>query len=112
MTKNVEFTQLEANVYVAGQLEVSDLKRLGALGVNTLVCNRPDGEADQPDSSVIAAAASELGIDFVYLPMTSPDDTISQKEEFRKVLAEGGVVLAYCRTGRRSSTLWQESRKA
>lgn len=111
MTENAEFTQLAPNMYVAGQLELSDVERLGTLGINTLVCNRPDGEADQTSSNIIAAAAKAAGINFVYLPMASPEDTLSQKQEFKKVLAEGGVVLAYCRTGRRSSTLWQESIK-
>jgi uncharacterized protein (TIGR01244 family) len=111
MTKNVELTQLAEDVYVAGQLEVSDVARLEALGITTLVCNRPDGEADQTSSSVISAAAKAAGINFVYLPMTNPEDTLSQKKKFKQVLAEDGAVLAYCRTGRRSSTLWQESIK-
>ncbi|MBV1932038.1 MAG: hypothetical protein KUG71_10010, partial [Porticoccaceae bacterium] len=79
MTENTEFTQLAPSMYVAGQLELSDVQRLGALGINTLVCNRPDGEADQTSSSVISAAAKAVGINFVYLPMTNPEDTLSQK---------------------------------
>lgn len=111
MTRNIELTQIAEDVYVAGQLEVSDVARLGALGITTLVCNRPDEEADQPSSSLISEAAKAAGIKFVYLPMTSPEDLSRQKEEFKKVLAEDGAVLAYCRTGRRSSVLWQESIK-
>ncbi|MBL4710779.1 MAG: TIGR01244 family phosphatase [Flavobacteriales bacterium] len=111
MTEAVEFTKLAPDVYVAGQLEVSDIKRLVPLGVNTLVCNRPDGEADQTSSELISAAAEAAGIKFVYLPMTNPDDTVNQSSKFREVLVNGGVVLAYCRTGRRSSALWQSTNK-
>lgn len=112
MTNNIEFTQLAPELYVAGQLEVSDIERLAPLGVNTLVCNRPDGEAEQPSSTIIGAAAQAAGIKFVYLPMTNPDDTATQCVEFKEVLADSGVVLAYCRTGRRSSALWQSTIKA
>lgn len=109
MTQTAELTQVAEGVYVCGQLEVSDVARLGALGITTLVCNRPDGEADQTTSSVISAAAKAAGVNFVYLPMIDIADTLTQKEEFKKILAGGGRVLAYCRTGRRSSILWQEA---
>ena len=107
MTEKVEFTKLAPYFYVAGQLEVSDITRLVPLGVNTLVCNRPDGEAGQTSSKLISAAAEAAGIKFVYLPMTNPDDTVSQGIKMKEVLVDGGVVLAYCRTGRRSSALWK-----
>ena len=109
MSKDVEFTQLAPNVYVAGQLEVKDIARMGPLGVSTLVCNRPDGEADQTESAAMSAAAEAAGIRFVYLPMSNPEDTVEQRIEFKAVLAEKGVVLAYCRSGRRSSKLWEAS---
>jgi sulfide:quinone oxidoreductase len=111
MSDEVEFTQLAPTMYVAGQLEVADIERLVTLGVNTLVCNRPDGEGGQTDSATIGAAAQAAGIDFAYLPMATPDDTAGQVGLFKEILGQGGVVMAYCRTGRRSSTLWETATK-
>jgi sulfide:quinone oxidoreductase len=111
MSDKAEFMQIAPNIHVAGQLEVADIDRLVKLGVNTLVCNRPDGEADQTSSSVIAEAAAESGIDFVYLPMTTPDDTSGHSVRMKEVLEDGGVVMAYCRTGRRSSALCEAATK-
>lgn len=107
MSDKVEFTQLAPNMHVAGQLAVTDIERLTELGVNTLVCNRPDGEADQTSSSVMAEAATASGIDFVYLPMTTPDDTSGHSAKLKEIIGSGGVVMAYCRTGKRSSSLWE-----
>lgn len=109
MNNGVKFKQLAPDMYVAGQLEVSDMERALALGVNTLICNRPDGEADQTSSAAMAAAAQAVGIRFVYLPMASPGDAARQRDGFIEALADGGVILAYCRSGRRSTVLWQES---
>lgn len=107
MSSDEAFNEVAPNVLVAGQLNVDDIPRLVRAGVNTLVCNRPDGEADQTSSATIAAAAKDAGIDFVYLPMATPDDATMQSDQFKQVLANGGKVLAYCRTGRRSSALWE-----
>ena len=111
MTSRVEFTELAPGVYVAGQLEIDDIERVVSLGVKTLVCNRPDGEADQINSTAMAAAAKAAGLSFVYMPMASVDDATKQSAAFREVLASDDGVMAYCRSGRRSTILWQESTK-
>mgnify|MGYP003673283280 FL=1 len=107
MSTKEPFNRVAPGVLVAGQLEVSDIDRMVEAGVRTLVCNRPDGEGDQPSSQTLAAAAEAVGIDFVYLPMANPEEADKQSDAFKKVLARGGVVLAYCRTGRRSTALWE-----
>lgn len=109
MSEQVEIVQLAPNVYVTGQISESDIERISNLGVRVVVCNRPDGEADQVPSAQMAALAEAAGMTFVYLPMDKPDDTSTQAPVFKEILARGDKVLAYCRTGRRSSTLWQEA---
>ncbi len=107
MSEDLEITPLAANVYVAGQIGEGDVDRIRQLGVQVLVCNRPDGEADQIPSTRMAELARAAGMEFVYLPMSNPDDTAAQAPVFKDILDKGGKVLAYCRTGRRSSALWQ-----
>ncbi len=111
MSNETEITQLAPGMYAAGQLEIADIERAVTLGVTTIVCNRPDDEADQTSSTIIAAAAQVEGIRFEYLPMANPEAAHTQLERFKQVLTNSKVVLAYCRTGRRSSILWAESTK-
>lgn len=99
--------ELAPGLLVAAQLEPAQLAAARAAGVRSLVCNRPDGEApDQPPFAQIAHAAQQLGMQAHYLPVTSSvsDD---QALRFRHLLDSlPGPVLAYCRSGMRSTTLW------
>jgi len=102
-----KFKQLAPGVFVAGQLEVDDIAQAHALGIKTIICNRPDGESGQTLSSTLAAAASDLGVTFVYMPMSSPADTAGFAKDCAVQLQREGDILLYCRSGRRSSTLWE-----
>jgi sulfide:quinone oxidoreductase len=77
-------------------------------GFRAIICNRPDGEgADQPSYAEIEKAAKTVGIETAYLPIVSGKVTDENADAFDNVLAElPGPVLAYCRTGTRSATLW------
>lgn len=107
MSEHVEISQLAPNIYAAGQLLETDIGRIRKLGIKVLVCNRPDGEGDQTPSTRMAELARAAGIEFAYLPMSNPEDTARHESAFRDILQQGVKVLAYCRTGRRSSALWQ-----
>ncbi|WP_374438223.1 TIGR01244 family sulfur transferase [Pseudomonas panipatensis] len=93
---------------VAPQIQPEDVAELAAAGIRTLICNRPDGEAaDQPDTQAIAQAAHEHGIVFVHQPVLSGAIDASDVAAFGAVLAKhAGPVLAFCRSGTRSATLW------
>ncbi|HDR8860727.1 TPA: TIGR01244 family phosphatase [Burkholderia territorii] len=93
---------------VSPQIAATDLPALHAGGIRTIVCNRPDGEgADQPNVAEIRAAAAPLGIAVHYLPVDTGKVTDEQARQFDALVASlAGPVLAYCRSGTRSATLW------
>ncbi|MFP3501731.1 TIGR01244 family sulfur transferase [Burkholderia sp. SIMBA_062] len=93
---------------VSPQIAVTDLPALHAAGIRAIVCNRPDGEgADQPTVAEIRAAAAPLGIAVHYLPVDTGKVTDEQAAQFGALVTTlAGPVLAYCRSGTRSATLW------
>ncbi|WP_018718989.1 TIGR01244 family sulfur transferase [Arhodomonas aquaeolei] len=93
---------------VTTQLRASDLGALAAEGVQTVINNRPDGESgDQPAGAELAAAAERLGIAYHYVPVVSGQITDDDVRAFATILANArGPVVAFCRTGSRSTSLW------
>jgi uncharacterized protein (TIGR01244 family) len=100
--------QLDSTTFVSGQIAPEEI---AALGVTTIVNNRPDGEEPgQPDSDAIAAAAQAAGIDYRHIPVAGG---ISQPQvaQMADALAQAkGPVLAFCRSGTRSTYLWALAR--
>ena len=78
------------------------------LGVRLIVNNRPEGESeDQIAGAEIEAAARAAGIDYVAIPVTHSGFSEPQVKAMAKALdGAGGPVLAYCRSGTRSTLLW------
>ncbi|WP_175711301.1 bifunctional protein tyrosine phosphatase family protein/NAD(P)/FAD-dependent oxidoreductase [Burkholderia ambifaria] len=95
-------------VSVSPQIAATDLPALHAAGICAIVCNRPDGEGtDQPTVAEIRVAAAPLGIAVHYLPVDTGKVTDEQAAQFGALVATlAGPVLAYCRSGMRSATLW------
>jgi sulfide:quinone oxidoreductase len=104
----MKVTKLTPNISVAHQLTEEDLAEAAAEGFKTIINNRPDGEApDQPPSEALAAAAKRLGLAYHHIPAVSGRISNEQVEAFRTAL--GGAekpALAFCRSGKRSATLW------
>ncbi|MBT8088892.1 MAG: TIGR01244 family phosphatase [Gammaproteobacteria bacterium] len=96
---------------VAGQIQPADVEALKNNGFATVVCNRPDGEdLGQPTAASVAAACESHGVAFHHLPISNTGISAEMVERFQKIVAESdGTVLAYCRSGQRSSVLWQQS---
>lgn len=106
----MNLTQLSDLVYVYGQVAPSDISHLKEQGFMTLICNRPDGEEPgQPSAALIQAAAEEAGMSFFYVPFNPSNPSETMVSDFAAALdaAPEGKVLAYCRSGNRSSRLWQ-----
>jgi uncharacterized protein (TIGR01244 family) len=97
--------QLDDKVMVSGQVAPHDVAGLAQQGVTVLVNNRPDGEEPgQPLAAEIEDAAAAAGISYRFVPILrgiGPADV----EEMQKALreAEGGKLLAFCRSGTRSA---------
>lgn len=104
----MEIKKLTNDVWVSSQITPKDIVNLAQRGFSSLVCNRPDGEgADQPAFAEIEFAARADGLAVRYIPVESGKVTDEDVKRFEAALAElPKPVLAYCRTGTRSTTLW------
>lgn len=74
----------------------------------TIINNRPDAEEPgQPSSAEIETEARRLGLDYFYLPVVPGKITDDEAKSFGEAIARRkGPILAFCRTGNRSATLW------
>ena len=99
---------LSESVSVAGQISPADLRAIAEAGFKSIVCNRPDGESPgQFSSQDIATAARLAGLTMAYLPVVTGRVSPQDGREFGDLLSQlPGPVLAYCRSGMRSATLW------
>lgn len=103
----MKLTKLSEQVAVSSQITAEDVASIKDQGFELIVCNRPNGEAaDQPAFDEIKTAAEAVGISAKLVPFTSGQMTDAQVDEFRSLLAEEKKTLAYCRTGNRSTQLW------
>lgn len=103
--------RLSESCAVASQIQVADVADLASEGYSTIICNRPDGEDfGQPTAEAIKSECEAHGIAFHNIPIDRSGLTMTMVESFRDaVTASEGNVLAYCRSGQRSSVLWQAS---
>lgn len=107
----MKITRLSPRFFVTGQITVDDLGVLAEHGFDHVINNRPDDEAPgQPRSDDLAAAAEELGVEYAYLPVVSGRITREDIANFNGISRIlGSRVLLFCRTGARSTMLWQLS---
>ena len=102
------FQKLTTDIYAAPQIGPSQIAEAAALGVTLVINNRPEDESDdQTPGAEIEAAARAAGMDYVAIPVTHSGFSEPQVEAMAAALegADGGV-LAYCRSGTRSTLLW------
>ena len=105
------FRQLDDKVLVSPQIAPEQVSEAADQGVTMIVNNRPDGEApDQPPGSAIAAAAQAAGIAYRHIPVAGGFAPEQVQEMADALAASEGKVLAYCRSGTRSTYLWALAR--
>ncbi|NBW24524.1 MAG: TIGR01244 family phosphatase [Betaproteobacteria bacterium] len=104
----MDIKALTPNLSVSPQILASELQAVADAGFKAVICNRPDGEgADQPSFDEIAQAAAALGLQVSYLPAETGKVRDEDGKAFGTLLSTlPGPVLAYCRTGMRSTTMW------
>ncbi len=104
----MEIKAITAGLSVSPQIAAADVQHLKDQGFRSIICNRPDGEgADQPTYEEIEAAADEAGLEVRYIPIAQGKVGDEDAAMFGAALQDlPGPVLAYCRTGTRSATLW------
>lgn len=102
------FRKLTDSIYASPQISLDDVVEAARSGVKLIINNRPEGESDdQVPGSEIEAAARAEGMEYIAIPVTHAGFSEPQVVAMSKALADaGGPVLAYCRSGTRSTLLW------
>jgi uncharacterized protein (TIGR01244 family) len=107
---SVSVNQLSADVCAAGQLDPSAMRPVAEAGFKSIINNRPDfeGGPDQPTHLVLQAAALAAGLQYAFLPVSGGYQSPEEIAKFAQLLATlPKPVLAFCRSGARSSRLYQ-----
>lgn len=104
----MDIKRIDERVSVSPQVSVEDVEHIKAAGFVAIINNRPDGEdVTQPPGAVIAAAAAAAGLRYFAIPLGRDGVRDELVEATRQALdSVDGPVLAYCRSGTRSTTLW------
>ena len=103
-----QFRPLSDRVLASPQITPADVAEAAALGVTLIINNRPDGEDDgQPTGAAIEAAAHAAGMAYRAIPVSGGGFAEPQVRAMAEALAStDGTVLAYCRSGTRSTLMW------
>ncbi|WP_260581439.1 TIGR01244 family sulfur transferase [Sphingopyxis sp. PET50] len=107
-----DFRPLTDAYSVAPQISIEDIAAAKAAGFAMIVNNRPDGEEPSaPQGEAIAHAAAAEGLAYAAIPIGHAGFSHAQIDALDAVLAGAtGPVLAYCRSGTRSTHLWALTR--
>jgi TIGR01244 family protein len=106
------FRKITESVFASPQIDIDAVNEAKAMGIVRIINNRPEGESDdQIRGEEIAAAASAAGLDYVAIPVTHAGFSQAQVDAMLAALdTADGPVLAYCRSGTRSTLLWALAR--
>ena len=107
-----DFRTLSADYCVAPQISIEDIAEAKAAGFAMVINNRPDGEEPSaPQGDEIAHAAAAEGLAYAAIPIGHAGFSHPQLDALDKLLRDAtGPILAYCRSGTRSTHLWALTR--
>jgi uncharacterized protein (TIGR01244 family) len=102
------FRQISDHLWASPQITLDDVKAAKDQGFALIINNRPEGESDdQTSGDDVAAAAQAAGLGYVAIPITHAGFSQAQVSAMVDALNAGeGKILAYCRSGTRSTLLW------
>ena len=112
MNPSLPIRPIAGTVSVAPQLTPEAMAEVARLGFKSVVNNRPDFEhgPNQPTNAVIEAAARAAGLAYRHLPVDSGWQSPEQIAAFAQLLKDlPAPVLAFCRSGARSTRLYQQA---
>ena len=106
------FRTLDPSISVFGQIEPEDVAAAKEQGFTAIINNRPDNEQPgQVAGAEIEAAAKAAGLDYVAIPVDHSGFAEWQVAAMADALGHAsGPVLAFCRSGTRSTFLWALAR--
>jgi sulfide:quinone oxidoreductase len=101
------FRSVTPSFAASPQISLDDVAIAARDGFQAIVCNRPDGEdAGQLPASDVAAACAIHGVQFTHIPVVGGINQTQVDQMCSAIEAAQGPVLAYCRSGTRSTNLW------
>ena len=104
-------TPLDEKVLVSGQIDPGAMRALADYGVTAIVNNRPDREEPgQPTSAEMEKAAAEAGLDYRHIPVAGGFAPGQVEAMADAIDAAEGKLLAFCKSGTRSTWLWALAR--
>ena len=109
MNTSLPIRAVSDTVCVAPQMTPEAMAEVAALGFRSVVNNRPDFEhgPDQPANAAIETAAKAAGLEYRYLPVSGAYQSPEEIAAFAQLLRElPAPVLAFCRSGARSTRLF------
>lgn len=112
---NLPTRPIAADICVAPQLEPEAMAEAAKAGFKSIINNRPDFEhgPDQPTSAQIEAAARAAGLEYRHLPVDGGYQSPEQIAAFARLLQElPRPILAFCRSGARSTRLYNAAQSA
>ncbi|WP_262693164.1 TIGR01244 family sulfur transferase [Kordiimonas aquimaris] len=107
-----DFRPVTPTLSVAPQISADDIADAVDQGYTLIINNRPDGEeGSQPTNASLAAVAEAKGIKWAHIPVVGGELTLDAIEQLSYALKDtdenkDAKVLAFCRSGTRSCTLW------
>lgn len=107
------FRKLTDRILVSPQISVEQVVEAKAQGVTFIINNRPDDEEPgQVNGAQIEAAAQAAGIAYLAVPVGHGGFAPWQLDGMAQALEQAGdgKLLAYCRSGTRSTLLWALTR--
>ncbi|MBB5210658.1 TIGR01244 family sulfur transferase [Microbulbifer hydrolyticus] len=103
----MERKTLDSQVSISAEPALDEFAALAEQGVEVVVCNRPENEAeDNASFADLEHAVTAAGMAFVAIPFSRGQMQPAHSEEFARLLSSGKKVHAFCRTGNRSCNLW------
>lgn len=107
----MEKHQLAQNVFIGPQISGDDLICLRNEGFTDVICNRPDEEhSEGMTAQKLGEIAARLGLSYHYHPVAMGSAFDAAAEKLGAISARPNTkVFAYCRTGARSSKIWELS---
>lgn len=111
----ISVQQIAPDFCVAPQLEPGAMQALADAGFKSVINNRPDmeGGPDQPRSADVEAAARAAGLEYRHLPVNGAYQSPEEIEAMRVLVdALPKPILAFCRSGARSTKLYMQATAA
>jgi uncharacterized protein (TIGR01244 family) len=108
------FRKIDDSISVAPQITPAQVAEAARAGFTMIINNRPDQEeAGQPSGDDIREAARAAGLAYVAIPIGHGGFSVDEVRAMEDALAKAeGPVLAFCRSGTRSTFAWALARGA